>query len=98
MAGADAERDMNDKDELRSVIRAIVREELAALIKEEGFADPIRNGDRGKFRPEPESEPPEKCAYCEGFFPESALNYSGGDPACAPCQATVAPPPLRTGY
>ena len=27
-----------------------------------------------------------KCAFCEGKFPESALNYSSGDPACAPCQ------------
>ena len=27
-----------------------------------------------------------KCAFCEGEFPDSALNYSSGNPACAPCQ------------
>ena len=27
-----------------------------------------------------------KCAGCEGQFPESALNYSSGDPFCANCQ------------
>ncbi len=38
-----------------------------------------------------------RCAYCEGSFPESALNYRSGDPACAGCQATVAPNgPIRT--
>ena len=26
-----------------------------------------------------------RCAYCKGTFPEDALNYSSGDPACAPC-------------
>lgn len=35
-----------------------------------------------------------KCAYCEGQFPEDALNYSSGDPACANCQVR-APAPLR---
>ena len=38
-----------------------------------------------------------RCAYCEGSFPEHALNYRSGDPACAGCQATVAPDgPIRT--
>ena len=34
-----------------------------------------------------------KCAYCEGEFPHSALNYSSGDPACAACQNTFNPKP-----
>ena len=36
-----------------------------------------------------------KCAYCEGEFPESALNYSSGNPACAACQNTFNPKPPR---
>ena len=28
----------------------------------------------------------DRCVFCEGDFPEDALNYSSGDPACAPCQ------------
>ena len=28
-----------------------------------------------------------KCAWCEGEYPEDALNYSSGDPACASCHA-----------
>ena len=36
--------------------------------------------------------PKGKCAYCEGEFPERALNYSSGDPACA-CQKTFNPKP-----
>ena len=27
-----------------------------------------------------------RCAYCEGEFSEDSLDYSSGDPACAPCQ------------
>ena len=34
-----------------------------------------------------------KCAFCEGEFPDSALNYSSGDPACAACQQTFNPKP-----
>ena len=34
------------------------------------------------------------CAYCEGTFPESALNFSGGDPACTNCFTRVNPKPI----
>ena len=34
-----------------------------------------------------------KCAYCEGEFPDRALNYSSRDPACAACQKTFNPKP-----
>ena len=29
------------------------------------------------------------CAFCWGSFPEYALNYSSGDPACMSCQNIV---------
>lgn len=42
--------------------------------------------------------PTATCAFCEGSFPESALNYSSGDPACSACQAVHQPKPLRRRY
>ena len=35
-----------------------------------------------------------RCAWCEGTFPEPALNYSSGDPACKACQKTFNLQPL----
>ena len=30
-----------------------------------------------------------RCAWCDGEFPEDALNWSSGDPACESCHDTV---------
>ena len=35
-----------------------------------------------------------RCAWCERDFPEDALNWSSGDPACASCHMTVSATPV----
>ena len=64
---------------------------LAEVIRAQG------NGQPQDLKPEIPEEMKEKCAFCEGEFPESALNYSSGNPACAPCQKVFdpKPPPRR---
>ena len=53
---------------------------LAEVIRAQGSGQPK------ELQPLDADSKKEKCAFCEGEFPESALNYSSGDPACAPCQ------------
>lgn len=52
---------------------------IRAIVREEMAAEKDRGPEMGR------------CAYCEGEFPESALDYRSMDPACASCQSTVAP-------
>ncbi len=41
----------------------------------------------GQAQPEPEQFKIDRCTWCDGQFPESALNYSSGEPACFACHA-----------
>ena len=61
--------------------------------------DLVRRIVREQLDARKDDEPPTAaCAYCEGTFPESALNWSSGDPACSACQAVHKPKPLRRRY
>ena len=75
----------NPGEELREIIRQVVREELKKampqLVREELEAE-------RKLGPEKA-----QCAWCGGEFPEDALDHSSGDPACAACQRTFNPKP-----
>ena len=51
------------------------------------------SGQPKELRPLDEDSQKGKCAFCEGEFPDSALNYSSGDQACAACQKTFNPKP-----
>ena len=53
---------------------------LAEVIRAQGSGQPK------ELQPSDGDSQKGKCAFCEGEFPDSALNYSSGDPACAPCQ------------
>ena len=52
---------------------------LAEVIRAQGSGQPK------ELQPLDADSKKDKCAFCEGEFPERALNYSSGDPACAPC-------------
>ena len=43
---------------------------------------------------EAQNEGKQQCAWCEGMFPESAMNWQSGDPACASCQKAFQPQPF----
>ena len=78
---------MQITDELKHLIRQTVRKELQHLIQET-----IRKELQATGESRPKTD---RCAYCEGEFPEDALNYRSGDLACKPCQVTIAGQPLR---
>ena len=50
----------------------------------------VREEMQAAKREEQEFNSTRTCAYCEGAFPERALDYSSGDPACRACQSTIA--------
>ena len=60
---------------------------LAEVIRAHGSGQPK------ELPPLNEDSQKGKCAFCEGEFPHSALNYSSGDPACSACQKTFNPKP-----
>ncbi len=60
---------------------------LAEVIRAQGSGQPK------ELQPLDADSQKGKCAFCEAEFPKSALNYSSGDPACAPCQKAFDLPP-----
>ena len=61
---------------------------LAEVIRTHGVAGPP------KPPPVLPGKDTDRCAICEGTFPESALNYSSGDPTCAGCFTVFNPKPI----
>ena len=60
---------------------------LAEVIRAQGSGQPK------ELQPLDADSQKGKCAFCEGEFPDSALNYSSGDPACSACQKAFNPKP-----
>ena len=77
-----------DSLDTASINRALAWATVAAAKATLYLAEVIRTQGNGQPKDQQslERDPNSKCSYCEGEFPESALNYSSGDPACAPCQ------------
>lgn len=78
-----------DLDASEVIDRSLVRRDLvdeALIYGKMMVGESIAATARAAAQPQPAEERTDKCAMCEGTFPEAALNYSSGDPACAPCQ------------
>ena len=60
---------------------------LAEVVRAQGSGQPK------ELRPLDQDSQKGKCAFCEGEFPDSALNYSSGNPACSACQKAFNPKP-----
>ena len=68
---------------MNQTLQTMTRDDLKALIREVVLQ--ILTEEREN------QEPTAACAWCEGTFPETALNFSSGDPACSACQAVRKP-------